>query len=64
MKKKFTNIKDIFNNASIMEEANNIRRMYGKGVYIFHLKNKAKELGLGDIEINENDIEHGKKYSA
>jgi len=57
MKEKFKSIEDLFNDANIMEEAKNMRRLYGKGFYISHLKNKAKELGLGDIDINENDIE-------
>ena len=29
----------------------------GKDVYINHLKEKARELGLGEIEINQEDIE-------
>jgi hypothetical protein len=57
IKEKFKNIEDLFKDASIMEEANKLRRLYGKGVYVSHLKNKAKELGLGDIDLNENDIE-------
>jgi hypothetical protein len=57
MKEKFKNVEDLFNDANIMAEAKNLRRLYGKGVYISHLKNKAKELGLGDIDLNENDIE-------
>ena len=57
MKEKYKSIEDLFNDASIMGEAKIMRRLYGKGVYISHLKNKAKELGLGDIDINENDIE-------
>jgi hypothetical protein len=57
IKEKFKNIEDLFKDATIMEEAKNMRRLYGKGVYISHLKNKAKELGLGEIDLNENDIE-------
>ena len=57
MKEKFKNIEDLFNDENIMKEAKDLRRIYGKGFYISHLKSKAKELGLGDIDINENDIE-------
>ena len=57
MKENFKNMNDVFNNEEIMKKANEIRRIYGKGLYISYLKNKAKEFGLGDIEINENDIE-------
>ena len=57
MKEKFKNIEDLFKDEKIMAEAQNLRRIYGKGMYISHLKNKAKELGLGEIDLNENDIE-------
>ena len=57
MKEKFKSIEDLFNDETIMKEAKELRRLYGKGMYISHLKNKAKELGLGEIELNENDIE-------
>ena len=57
IKEKFKNIEDLFNDEEIMKGAKELRRVYGKGMYISHLKSKAKELGLGDIEINENDIE-------
>ena len=49
-------LEEIFDE-NIMKEAKEFRRLYGKAVCISHLKNKAKELGLGDITINENDIE-------
>jgi hypothetical protein len=57
IKEKYKKIEDIFNDENIMSEAKKLRRIYGKGVYISHLKDKAKELGLGNIEINEDDIE-------
>jgi uncharacterized Zn finger protein (UPF0148 family) len=57
LKEKFKNIQDLFNDPAIMKEANDLRRMYGKGMYISHLKTKAKELGLGDINLDKNDIE-------
>jgi uncharacterized protein YbjQ (UPF0145 family) len=56
-REKIKNLKDLFNDENIMEEAHNLRRLYGKGMYISHLKNKAKELGLGDIDLSEEDIE-------
>ena len=57
MKDKYKSIEDLFKDENIMKEANELRRLYGKGVYISNLKNKAKELGLGDIDLTENDID-------
>ena len=54
--KGVNNILDLFDEKTI-EDAKNLRRIHGKSMYISHLKNKAKELGLGDIDINENDID-------
>jgi hypothetical protein len=51
------NIEDLFEDKNIMNRANELRRIYGKRVYIDYLKGEARELGLGDIELNENDIE-------
>jgi hypothetical protein len=51
------NIEDLFKDKEIMDNAKKLRRIYGKNVYISHLKDKAKELGLGDIEINPEDVE-------
>jgi hypothetical protein len=56
MKEKFKSLKDLFSDEEIMKNANDLRRIYGKNMYISHLKSKAKELGLGDIELNENDL--------
>ena len=39
-----------------MNEARKQRSLFGKGAYISYLKAKAKELGLGDIELNKTDI--------
>ena len=57
MKEKYKNIEDLFKDEKIMEEAKELRRVYGKSMYISHLKSKAKELGLGEIDLSENDIE-------
>ena len=57
IKEKYKNIEDLFKDENIMLEAKKLRRIYGKGMYISHLKNKAKELGLGEIDLDENDIE-------
>ena len=54
---KYRNIKDIFNDEVFMEEAKELRRIYGKKVFISYLKNKAMELGLKEINLNEEDIE-------
>jgi hypothetical protein len=56
-REKIKSIEDFFNDESLMKEAKELRRLYGKNVYISHLKDKAKELGLGDIDISEDDIE-------
>jgi uncharacterized protein YbjQ (UPF0145 family) len=56
-KERIKNIADLFKDESIMKEARNLRRLYGKGMYISHLKSKAKELGLGDIDLEEADVE-------
>lgn len=53
----YKSLDDIFNDESLMKSAKELRRIYGKKVYISFLKAKAKELGIGEIEINENDIE-------
>jgi predicted RNA-binding Zn-ribbon protein involved in translation (DUF1610 family) len=55
--KTHQNLSDIFNDESIMNKAKEIRRFYGKDAYFRFLQNEAKELGLGDIEINENVLE-------
>jgi hypothetical protein len=47
------NIEDIFNDEDIMNEAKKLRRLYGKEVYISYLKDKAKELGLGNIDLSD-----------
>jgi hypothetical protein len=57
IKEKYKNIEDFFNDKTIIEEAKKLGRIYGKGFYISHLKTKAKELGLGEIELNEKEIE-------
>jgi DNA-directed RNA polymerase beta' subunit len=56
-KERYKNVEDLFKDESIMANAKELRRLYGKGMYISHLKSKAKELGLGEIELNEDDIE-------
>jgi hypothetical protein len=57
IKETYKNMEDLFKDESIMEKAKELRRIYGKSAYISHLKTKAKELGLGEIELNEDDIE-------
>ena len=56
-KERYKTIEEFFNDEVIMKEAKKLRRMYSKSVYISFLKDKAKELGLGEIEINEDDVE-------
>lgn len=50
-------INTLYADEGIMKQAKDIRRIYGKSPYITFLKDKAKELGLGDIELSEADIE-------
>ena len=57
LKEKYKYLDDLFNDAVIMEDARLMRRLYGKMAYIGYLRGKAKELGLGDITINPDDIE-------
>ena len=47
----------LFEDESIMKTADMYRRSYGKSASVSYLKNKAKELGLGDIEITEEDLD-------
>jgi len=54
---KYKNISDILNDEELMSKANQMRRVYGKGAYISFIKRKAEELGLGEIELNEEDVE-------
>jgi hypothetical protein len=41
----------------IIQKANEAKEQYGKGTYVSYLKDMAKELGLGELNISENDIE-------
>jgi predicted amidophosphoribosyltransferase len=51
-------IEEIFKeHPEVLEKTNEAMEKYGKGTYISYLKDKAKELGLGDIDVSENDIE-------
>ena len=47
----------LFDDAKVMEEANMYRRFYSKKACVSYLKSKAKEFGLGDIELTEEDVE-------
>ena len=38
IKEKYKNFEDMFNDENIMKNAKEIRRMYGKSVYVSHLK--------------------------
>jgi hypothetical protein len=57
IREKYKNLEDLFNDETIMKDAKELRRLYGKCMYISHLKDKAKELGLGEINLTEDDIE-------
>ena len=48
---------DLLSNKEIMKGANLTKRMYGKSAYVSYLKDKAKELGFGDIDLTEDDVE-------
>ena len=56
-KEKYKQLNDLFHDEKIMEDANFIKRLYGKNAYIDFLKGKAKELGFCDSEINLDDID-------
>jgi hypothetical protein len=57
IKEIFKSITDLFNDENIMKEAKDLGRIYGKNFYVSYLKKKAKELCLGDIELNKDDVE-------
>jgi hypothetical protein len=56
-KEKFKNIKDLLNDENIMQEADKLRRMYGKSACVSFLNKRAKELGFADANLTESDIE-------
>ena len=47
----------LFEDKAFADEANLRRRVYGKAEYISYIKWHAKELGLGEIELSEEDVE-------
>ena len=46
----------MFKDEEMMGKANILLQKYGKTMYVNFLKSKAKELGFGEIEINDDDI--------
>lgn len=57
IKEKFNTLNDIFGDQKIMEEAKEMRRIYGKKMYVEFLNKKARELGIEGVMLTENDIE-------
>lgn len=56
-KEKFKTLNDIFSDQKIMEEAKDLRRIYGKKMYVEYINKKAKELGIEDVTLTESDVE-------
>ena len=52
-----TGIIVLLDDEKIAAEATLTKKMYGKEAYIRFLKRKAKEMGYGDIEITEEDVD-------
>jgi hypothetical protein len=51
-------VNEIFkDHPDIIQKANESKQQYGKETYISYLKDMARELGLGNIEISEKDID-------
>lgn len=57
IQEKYKSISDILKDDRIIEEAKKIRRIYGKSVYIEFIIDKAKEFGITDINLTEDDVE-------
>ena len=53
LRKKYKSLEDLIQDEKIIEGAKLMRRMYGDDAYYSYLKNKALELGLEDVEIND-----------
>ena len=43
----------LFDDEELMKQANNIKQIHGELTYIDYLKEKAKERGMGDIDLTE-----------
>lgn len=56
LKERIKELKDLFKDEEMMGKANILLQKYGKTMYVNFLKSKAKELGFGEIEINDDDI--------
>lgn len=56
-KKPFKNVSELFDDDEIMRKANELRRMYGKEMYVDYLNDKARELGLAGISLTIDDVE-------
>lgn len=51
-----TSIDGLLNDPEIAKQARERKRLYGRNVCASYLKTKALELGLGEIDITEDDI--------
>jgi uncharacterized protein YbjQ (UPF0145 family) len=52
-RQRIKSIEDLIKDEEILKRAQDIRRIYGKAVYIDFLKNKAKEFGIENCDIPE-----------
>lgn len=51
-----TSLSFLLDDPQLAEQAQKIRRMYGKDVCASFLTRKASEMGLGDVEITADDL--------
>lgn len=56
-KKLFKNVSELFNDDEIMRKAKELRRMYGKEMYVDYLNDKARELGIEGVSLTIDDVE-------
>lgn len=56
-KKLCKNVSELFNDDEIMRKAKELRRMYGKEMYVDYLNDKARELGIEGVSLTIDDVE-------
>jgi uncharacterized protein YbjQ (UPF0145 family) len=53
---KVTSLEGLLADPEIASRAREMRRMYGRGAYVSFVKRTAEELGLGEIELEPEDL--------
>lgn len=49
-------VSDLYGNKEIMDRAKELRRLYGKEVYVKFLNGKAKELGIRKFSLTSDEV--------